>query len=115
MRKQDNSILNAEIELGHASTGWCNLANVAFQTGGAYSRDKAESILPNLDEWGALLNDMEKQLSNFGVSVKDDSIKMSPILTHDETKERFIGDHADEANAFLKRTYREPFVVPEIA
>ena len=39
------------------------LANVAFQTGGAYSREEAESVLPDLDAWGKLLDDMERQLA----------------------------------------------------
>jgi hypothetical protein len=33
---------------------------------------------------------------------------------HFDTKgEVFVGDGAKEANAFLSREYREPFVVPE--
>lgn len=115
VRKQDSSILNAEIEVGHASTGWCNLANVGVQVGGKYSRETAESILPDLEVWGRLLDDMEKQLANFDVSVNDDSIQMSPILTHDSKQEQFVGNHAEKANRFLKRTYRKPFAIQEIA
>lgn len=114
VRKQDNSILNAEIETGHASSGWCNLANVAYQVGEAYDRKKAESISPNLNAWGQLLDNMEEQLSKFNVDLNGGEIKMSPILTHDSEKEVFVGEHANAANQYLKRTYREPFVVPEI-
>ncbi len=115
VRKQDNSMLNAEVEVGHASTGWCNLANVAFQVGETYSRDIAESILPKSDVWGKILDNMEEQLGNFKVSMKDPCIKMSQILTHDPQTERFVGEHAAEANKHLKRAYRDPFVVPEIS
>lgn len=113
VRAHDNSILNAEIAKGHASTGWCNLANVAFKVSGEYSRSGAESILPKLDAWGELLDDMETQLGHFGLDGK--SMKMSPVLTHDPKTERFTGAHAEAANAELKREYRAPYVVEEIS
>jgi hypothetical protein len=29
----------------------------------------------------------------------------------DSSKEQFVGDYADIANKYVKRTYREPFVI----
>ena len=114
VRAQDKNLLNSEIEVGHDSTGWCNLANVAFQTGGDYSRAKAESIMPNLEAWGALLDNMEESLAKFGVKADSDSIKMSPILTHDPKSEQFTGEHAKTANQYLKRQYRAGYAVPDL-
>jgi hypothetical protein len=31
----------------------------------------------------------------------------------DADKERYVGEHSDMANMYLKRNYREPFIVPE--
>lgn len=114
VRNRTPQSLNAEIEQGHASSGWCNLANIGFQVGRPYSRAEAESIAPDLEQWSAILGDMEKHLAAFGVSVEGPEMRMSPILHHNEQSERFVGNYADAANAFLKRQYREPFVVPEI-
>ncbi len=114
VRAQDKSILNAEIETGHYSTGWCNLTNVAYQTGSEFSRSTAESILPDLDVWGELLINLETQLAQFNIDINDPAIKMSPILTHDPQSEKFVGEHADQANQYLKREYRKPFVVSKI-
>jgi hypothetical protein len=33
---------------------------------------------------------------------------------HNPDKERFVNEHADEANALATRAYREPFVVPAV-
>jgi hypothetical protein len=44
----------------------------------------------------------------------DDAIRLSPMLEFDPAAERFVGEHAETANRFLKREYREPFVVPEL-
>ena len=38
---------------------------------------------------------------------------LGPWLEFDPEQERFRGEFADQANALLKRNYREPFVVPE--
>jgi hypothetical protein len=46
--------------------------------------------------------------------MSDAEIKLSPVLELDPATERFVGEHAEAANGYLKRPYREPFVVPEI-
>ncbi len=41
------------------------------------------------------------------------SYRLGRTLSFDPKTERFVGDGAKEANVFLKREYRKPFVVPE--
>ena len=105
-------ILNTPIKVGHDSTGWCNLANIAFLAGATYDREQlaAASALP---AWPLLIEEMHQQLSPFGVSTNE--LVSCPILSHDPSTEQFVGDHADLANAFLKRVYRSKYAVPEIA
>ena len=113
VRSRDAEMLNAPVEMGHHSTGWCNLANVAFQagSGSGYDREKLVSA-SNLNDWPLLVEEMERQLKPFGVSPSD--LVSSPVLNHDPETERFVGDHAERANPFLKREYRGKYVVPEI-
>jgi hypothetical protein len=40
---------------------------------------------------------------------------LGPWVTFDPKKERFVNDHAKQANALAHREYRQPFVVPKIA
>lgn len=49
-----------------------------------------------------------------GMGLEDEAIRFTSLLTVDPETERFSGDGADAANGFLKREYREPFVVPQI-
>jgi hypothetical protein len=35
------------------------------------------------------------------------------MLTMDPRTERFVGEYSDMANMYIKRNYREPFVVPD--
>ncbi len=41
------------------------------------------------------------------------SYRLDRTLTFDPTTETFVGACADQANGYLKREYREPFVLPE--
>lgn len=112
LRANDRSLLNAEVELGNTSTGWCNLANIAFQAGKAFSKETAREV--KLDRWENLLDDMDGHLKAHDLSLESDSIKLSPMLELDLETEQFVGDGSAAANALLKREYRKGYEVPEI-
>jgi hypothetical protein len=114
VRQQDSTILNAEIEVGNDSTGWCNLANVAFRAGTTASTESTATVEVQAELWQSLVNDMRDHLSAHHVELSSDEIMMSPMLEFDADSGQFQGEHGSSANAFLKRKYRAPFVVPEI-
>ncbi|MDZ4853071.1 MAG: Gfo/Idh/MocA family oxidoreductase [Pirellulaceae bacterium] len=113
VRSRDRSKLNAEIQVGHDSTGWCNLANVAYQTGRPYSSSDAKQI--DQKGWHELLAETSALMSRHNLKLESDQIRLSPILEIDAKSQRFVGTNAEAANRFLKRDYREGFVVPQIA
>lgn len=108
VQTRNAEMLNAPIENGHYSTGWCNLANVAFRASGAFDRDQLTDGI-DLPQWPAMLDDMLSPLKSLGADVAD--LRSSPVLHHDPKTERFIGEHAELANPFLKREYRDGFEV----
>jgi predicted dehydrogenase len=113
VRRRDPSILMSDVKVGHDSTGWCNLANIAFQTGGAYSAAGAAQVQDDAGQWKGLLAEMQQLLGAHGIPLTNPQIRLSPLLEIDVAKETFVGDHAEIANQFLKRQYREGFEVPE--
>lgn len=115
VRSRDESILTSPIDAGHDSTGWCNLANIGFRAGAAYSEAQARELNGQEEAWQVLLEQMKTHIAAHGHSLRDSAIRMSPMLQHDPETERFVGPHAETANRYLKRTYRAPFVVPEIS
>lgn len=115
VRSRDSSIQNAEIELGHYSTGWCNLANVAFRCGERFSMSSAAQVKEESGLWDSVVGDMKDTLAAHGIDMEGGQIKLSPMLEMDVPNEQFVGDGAAAANAFLKRQYRAPFTVPELA
>ncbi len=52
-------------------------------------------------------------LASACVHMANISYRLGKTLTFDPKTEQFTGDFADEANKFLKRDYRAPFVIPD--
>lgn len=113
VRKNDSSGLNADVEVGHASTGWCNLANIAFQSGKKFSSKDAAVV--DLPQWRELVKFMDGHVATHGVKMDGGEILLSPMLTMNPETETFVGENADAANPMLKREYRKGYEVPEIA
>lgn len=113
VRKRDSSILNADVEVGHYSTGWCNLANIAVRAGNKFDSNQAKEI--NLEQWQTLVGEMEKHVGAHGMKLDDNQIRLSGMLELDVDSGNFTGDNAEGANKFIKREYRKGYEVPELA
>jgi hypothetical protein len=111
--KRDSSILNAEIAVGNDSTGWCNLANVAFRTGKNQDKEAADGI--ELEQWTTLMGEMDEHLDSHKLSRLSDDIRVSPMLELDAKTEQFVGSGSNTANQFLNREYRKGYEVPDLA
>lgn len=114
----DRSRLNAEVQIGHQSTAWCNLANVAIEAARAnsalnYRHDDATAIGRGLAPWGSLVDTIEQHLVKNSVDVST-GFCLSPVFEFDPKGEQFVGREAQRANQFLKREYRSKFEVPAI-
>ena len=103
--------LNADVETGNHSTGWCNLANVAFQAGAQFSHDSLQAV--DADGWPELMREMHEHMLAHRINPQDPGLKVSSVLTLDPETGRFTGD-SEAANRWMRREYREGFVVPEI-
>ena len=112
VRSRDASALNTDVEMGNYSTGWCNLANIAFQAGDKYSTEAAEELAKQVPEWGSLHEEMKLHLAAHDVPMSQ--LSLSPMLEFNVDEAKFSGAGADKANPLLKRQYRAPYVVPEI-
>lgn len=112
VRSRDVSSLNTDVETGHHSTGWCNLANIAFRAGSPYSERNRVDL--DLDVWQALMQEMHTHLQAHSVAIGDSPIRISSLLQLDPVTGRFYGPGSDAANRWLRREYRAGYEVPEI-
>ena len=113
VRSRDRSILNAEVSVGNDSTGWCNLANLAYRAGGTLNDGSDKDVQQT--HWNNLLSAMGSHLKAYDLSLASEGMRLSPMLKIDSHSEQFVGEHEDAANQFLKRDYRNGFVVPQLA
>lgn len=109
VRAQNASLLNTEVEVGNDSTGWCNLANIGFRAGETYSSAVINSGFPNMKR---LAEEVQGVLSRYDLALDGGNVQASSVLNLSQDGHKFVGSHAEPANRFLKREYRDGYVVP---
>ena len=112
VRSRRVSDLNADIEKGHYSSALCHMGNVSYRLGKKMSVSEIRNSIDDDD----VMDSFERMLEHLDaneVDLEKEPITMGPMLTMDPRTEMFVGEHSDMANMYIKRNYREPFVVPD--
>jgi predicted dehydrogenase len=112
VRSHKVSELNADIEKGHLSSALCHMGNVSYRLGKKMSVNEIKNNIDNDD----LMDSFERMVEHLKaneVDLEKELITMGPMLTMDPNQEKFVGEYSDMANMYVKRNYREPFVVPD--
>jgi len=113
VRSRKVSDLNADIEKGHLSSALCHMGNVSYLLGKKMSVDEIKKAIGNNAVLMESFERMHEHLNANEVDLEKEPITMGPMLTMDPQTEKFTGELSDMANMYVKRNYREPFVVPE--
>jgi len=113
VRSRKRSDQNADIEVGHLSAALCHMANTSHRLGKKATVDEIKTVIGDNAEMMDSFNRMLDHLAANEVDLTKEPITLGPVLTMDPEKEQYIGENSEMANMFLKRNYREPFVVPE--
>jgi predicted dehydrogenase len=103
---------NADVEIGHHSCCLIHAANASYRLGERVPFDGKAKLGDNTEVVQTFKN-IQENLTGVGVKLTDTTYQLGRTLTLDPKTERFVGDGAREANAFLTREYRKPFIVPE--
>ena len=112
VRAQQASVLNTDVDIGNDSTGWCNLANIAFRAGKTYSSKVIDNGFPDMKR---LAQELAGVLSRYDLALDGGEVMASSILDLSEDGSQFIGSDAEQANRFLKREYRNGYAVPDMS
>ncbi len=113
VRSHKRSDLNADIEVGHISAALCHMANTSHRLGRKATPDEIKAAIGDNAEMMDSFNRMLEHLAANEVDLEKEPITLGPMLTMDPQKEQYVGEYSEMANMFLKRNYREPFVVPD--
>jgi hypothetical protein len=111
-RMQD---LFGPIDEGHVSSALCHLGNVSHRLGHA----QPEAALTEAIRSDAALFEAHGRMIEH-LAANDVDLSKTPLtqgvpLRIDAKAERVVGSNAAAANALLRREYRAPFVVPQLA
>jgi predicted dehydrogenase len=110
LRSGNAAAVAAPPEMGHHSTEWCNLANVAYRVAG--SSAAAETMARDLN----VLNEsasLVEQMRELGRLHGHGDFRIGPVLHFDGGAEEFTGEYAEQGNALLRRDDRKGFEIPD--
>src|SRR6185369_1104285 len=80
VKSHNRKLLNAEVQIGHQSTAWCNLADVVLRGGKHYSHEKALAARKNFEPWTALVDEIEQHLKRNNVDIKKAHFQLGPTM-----------------------------------
>lgn len=113
VRKRDRTVLHSEVEEGHYSAVVCHMANISYMIGSHSNFDAVKGAVQHNEQAVARAESMQEHLQKNAIDAQAFPVKLGAKLNFNIEKEEFEGDLACEANMFLSRNYREPFVVPD--
>ncbi|MBN1996122.1 Gfo/Idh/MocA family oxidoreductase [candidate division KSB1 bacterium] len=113
VRQRSPELLHADVLEGHISSSLCHIANISYRLGKKMPVSDIKSELKDFPQAVETTEKLEKHVQENGIDPGNFPFTAGPWLTINNETERFEGDMAYEANMFLSRNYREPFVVPE--
>jgi len=106
--------LRADILEGHISATLCHMGNISYRLGRHETPSRIREAARGFPGAAESVDRLVAHLEANGIDLETNPLTLGPTLTFDGEEERFVGDHCDWANMYLKRNYREPFVVPEV-
>jgi predicted dehydrogenase len=114
VRSRKASDLAADALQGHLSAACFHMANISHRLG---RQTPPEAIRSSIEGNGELTDAFERcreYLRENGVDLGATLATLGPWVTFDPKEEQFVREFAGEANKLARRSYREPFVVPEL-
>ena len=114
VRSRKAGDLAAEALQGHHSTACCHMANVSHRLGKQARPEAIRETIQASRELSDAFERCREYLRENEVNLDTTQAVLGPWVTFDPKQERFVNEHADQANALSRREYRQPFVVPKI-
>jgi predicted dehydrogenase len=111
LRSRKEEDIKTTILEGHLSTSLCHMGNISYRVGNDISFEEVNDVIKRDDEVMDAYSRTKEHLVANGIKLDDNTIRMGPWLTMDPEKERFTGKYAEQANNYVKREYREPYVI----
>lgn len=113
VRSRKRESLNAEILEGHLSTALCHIGNISWRLGQESSVAEVREQVAKMKVHDNVAETLDRTLKHLGdnkVDLEKSKMTLGVKLEVSPKSEEFVGNA--QANKFLTREYRKPFVVP---
>ncbi|MBI1373142.1 MAG: gfo/Idh/MocA family oxidoreductase [Phycisphaera sp.] len=114
VRSRKRSDLNCEIAEGHLSTALCLIGNISHLTG---SQSTPEVVRESVKASPVMSDAAGRMIEHLALHERpnaDERLVLGAALEIDPAKQAFANTpEAAAANGLLRRTYRDPFVIPD--
>lgn len=105
--------LKTDILEGHLSTSICHMGNISIMCGEPISFSEAKTKLDSNQHLISAFDSMKTHLKANAIDVDNAPLILGKKLSMNSKQELFTGAHSENANMFLKNSYRAPFIIPE--
>ena len=112
VRSRKESDLNCPVELGHYGSAMGHMANISYRVGQEASPDELRAQVAGNEELLDAYERYSSHLVDWSVDLKRTPWTLGASLEYDPSEERFTGTMATQANRYLHRQDRAPFIVP---
>jgi len=113
MQSRKVSDLIADVLEGHISAALCHMANISYRLGRRQTLEEIKEVIAGNSILTESFESCLTHLSANEVDLGTEPLTIGPPLMFDRTSEKFVGEFSDMANMFVRRNYREPFIVPD--
>jgi hypothetical protein len=113
-RSRNVADLACDVEQGHLSAVMLHTGNISYRIGKPASVAQVDQRVSHQEESRENWEQMKSHLHDNGVDLDVEKPTLGPWLTYDPQNERFIGEHAADANELVKEVYRDPYVIPDV-
>ena len=113
VRSRRASELVSDMLQGHLSAALVHLGNISHRVGQTLPDGQIRERIAGNQELSAAYQRFQAHLLANGVDLDQTPATLGAMITFDPDTERFVGEFSQQANQFVSREYRAPFVVPE--
>jgi len=111
VRSRKEEDIKTPILQGHLSASLCHMGNISYRVGKEASYEMVNDVFKKDFEILDALERTNQHMNANGLNLKNLPIVLGPWLNMDSKKELFKGDFSKEANKYVSRDYREPFII----
>jgi predicted dehydrogenase len=113
LRSRKPGDLNAPMQVGHVSALYCHLANMSYRLGERAPAREARNAMESSPLATERFESLLAHLMANGVDTDAPTLTVGETIQMDPETDTCVGPNAAAANALSRRSYREPFVVPD--